>query len=86
MYWIIDFESFKADRDDFVIKELSILSSDARQCYTYLIKPPAYQPVPSDNTTINYQYQRQRLAWNCGDFTLKEAMSDILKKIGYDNV
>ena len=75
--WLIDFESFKADRDDFVIKELSILGSEARQCYTYLIKPPTYQPVSSDNTTINYQYQRHRLAWDCGDFTLKEAMSDI---------
>jgi hypothetical protein len=86
MYWFLDFESYKIGRGEYVVNEISILASDGKQCYTYLVKSPKHFYVPENHKTLIYQYTRHRLPWNFGDYTFKDAIEDILKKVGICNV
>ena len=86
MYWFIDFESFKLGTDDFIVKEICILNSEGTECYNYLVKSPKCCPYPDDNKTINYQYNRHRIPWNCGDFPFRPVINDIWLKVGSANL
>jgi hypothetical protein len=82
MYWLVDFESYKALNEDYVVKEIAILSSDGRQCYNYRIKSPRHYPCPSNNATVNYQFLRHKIHWDEGDCTFYEALADIWVHLG----
>lgn len=86
MYWFLDFESYKIGGEEYVVKEMSILASDGTQCYSYMVKPPKHFYAPENYMTFIYQYTRHRLPWNFGDYTFKEVIEDIGKKVGIQNV
>jgi hypothetical protein len=82
MYWLIDFESFKFCGEEYIVKEICILNSNGTECYNYFVKSPSFYHSPDDNKTINFQYNRHRIPWNYGDYTFKDAIEDIWKKVG----
>jgi len=61
MYWFLDFESYNIGREEYVVKEMSILASDGTQCYSYMVKPPKHFYAPENYITFIYQYTRHRL-------------------------
>src|SRR5438552_2989161 len=89
LFFYLDFEGYQccaaAATNNFIVKEISILSSNGQHCFTYLVKSPAAsdrrQFLP-DNATFKYQYRRHNIRWDNGDFTFAHAMSDIAAKVG----
>jgi hypothetical protein len=80
MYWFCDFKGYQFNTNNFIVKEISILSSDGLQCFTYLIKSPSQLMHISDNATLRYQFNRHKLHLKCGDYNFNEAMHDIYNK------
>ena len=84
LYWYCDFEGYNCGRDDFVVKEISILSSDGTQCFTYRVTSPINYIYFPDDKTFRYQFQRHNLAWEDGDYSFRHTMNDIMAKVrGY---
>jgi len=82
MYWFIDFESFKLQGEDYVVKEIAILSSDGSQCYNYRIKSPKHYLCPYEDATFNFQFLRHMIRWDDGDYSFYEALADIWVHLG----
>jgi len=81
-FWLCDFEGYKCEGGQFIVKEISILKSDATECYSYMVKSPKnYHYTPYNNQTMQYQYQRHKIKWEAGDFSFKDAMDNIRKKV-----
>jgi len=86
MFWYCDFEGYRIGTDEFIVKEIAILSSDGLQCYNYLVKNPLKYPCFPQNETTLFQFNRHRLSWNFGDYSFNEAIDDIWRKVKVDNV
>jgi hypothetical protein len=85
MYWFCDFEGYQFN-SNFIVKEISILSSDGSQCFTYLIRSPSKLIHACDNATLRYQFNRHKLHFKCGDYSFNEAMDDIHKKTAHHTI
>ena len=79
MHWYCDFEGYQLDGANFIVKEISILSSDGHHCFTYLIRSSKLQHV-CDNATLRYQFNRHKLHVKYGEYGFNEAMDDIYNK------
>ena len=81
LHWYCDFKGYSCGGNDFIIKEISILSSDGTQCFTYRVASPSnYIYFPQDNT-FKYQYDRHHLVWEDGDYSFSHAIGDIASKV-----
>jgi hypothetical protein len=83
MYWFCDFEGYQLNASKFIVKEISILSSDGYQCFTYLIKSSSKLLHIGDDATLRYQFNRHKLHLKLGDYNFNEAMDDIYNKTAY---
>ena len=81
MYWYCDFEGYQFNTGYFIVKEISILSSDGNQCFTYLVRSPSKLLHTSNYATMSYQFNRHHLHLKFGYYSFSEAMDDIYKKI-----
>ena len=81
-FWLCDFEAYKSDSGQFIVREISILKSDGTECYSYMVKSPknCYY-TPYNNQTMHYQFKRHKIRWEAGDHSFKDAMDDIRKKV-----
>jgi len=81
LYWFIDLEGYKFFNENYIVKEIAILSSDGTQCYSHTIYSPKNYSCPSNDSTFKFQYNRHRLAWDEGEHYFLDVMQDIWKKV-----
>lgn len=85
MYWFLDFEAYKFE-EDFIIKEICILSSDGLQCFNYHVSSPKTYPcLIKYIKTFDYQLKRHKLSWNSGECKFEDVMKEIVEKISDKN-
>src|SRR5271163_4527 len=81
LFWYCDFEGFSCGGNDFIVKKISILSSDGTQCFTYKVGSPNNYIYSPQDKTFRYQFERHHLAWEDGDYSFSHAMWDITMKV-----
>lgn len=85
MMWFLDFVGFQISKIGFIVKEITILSSEGDRCYNYFITGP--KEYPSNHyKTLYFQYNMHKLQWDFGDYEFDEAMTDIACKLRTDTV
>ena len=80
-WWYIVFEAYQLD-NVFYVKEIAILSNGLEHCHVYYTKCPKEVYMPCD-ATIRYQRRKHQISWNYGVDIFKQAMRDIIAKIGF---
>ena len=81
LFFYCDFEGFSCGANEFIVKEISILSNDGMQCFTYRVGSPNNCTYFPRDSTFKYQYDRHHLAWEDGDYCFSDAMGDIRQKV-----
>ena len=85
-FWFCEFECYQVMSLNMYVKEIAILSHDAKDCYNYHIcYPYSVATNVQDKNTEEFQYRRHRLPWGLGDFTFNDAINDIKKKVGFND-
>jgi hypothetical protein len=82
--WYIDFEGYHFD-NNYIVKEIAIVSKDRTRCYNYFVKSPTKMPHRPNTMTSDFQFNRHKLRWNCGDYDFMDAIRDIQLKVKNDD-